>query len=56
MPSIIVFMDDTIVFGYADFGANNVDVTKLKNFNDQEYKYLHAFPAISNIPWFPHHM
>jgi len=29
MPVVVIFMDDTIVFGYADFGAHLIDVTEV---------------------------
>jgi len=27
MPVVVIFMDDTIVFGYADFRSHHVDIT-----------------------------
>ncbi len=29
MPIIVIFMDDTIVFGYADFGSHLINVTEV---------------------------
>jgi len=29
MPVVVVYMDDTIVFGYANFGTHLIDVTEV---------------------------
>jgi hypothetical protein len=29
MPIVVIHMDDTIIFGYADFNSHLVDVTEL---------------------------
>jgi hypothetical protein len=29
MPVVVIFMDDTIMFGYANFGAHLIDVTEV---------------------------
>jgi len=29
MPVVVIFMDDTIVFGYADFRSHHVDITEV---------------------------
>jgi hypothetical protein len=29
MPIIVIFMNDTIVFGYADFGSHLINVTEV---------------------------
>jgi hypothetical protein len=58
MPIVVVYMGDTIIFGFIDFGTHLIDIREvLKCLKEagMQVRQMHVVSIISYLPWFTDH-